>query len=156
MTTRMRSLSSYLVFVLVSFFSLSCAHRQTSVLIKEGNPQQFIISGNGVLEYFEITGPTRRCEQAWKEDRLPSMEVYWRIEPAQEFNVNRFSGDGPITYGKVPVGFRQVSPVEGAPLPICEGGPYNVTLGIRDGGGVCMFFAVYEAGRIVSEADDDQ
>jgi hypothetical protein len=36
-------------FVLVSFVNLCCAHLQPIVLIKEGDPQQFIISGKRAL-----------------------------------------------------------------------------------------------------------
>jgi hypothetical protein len=150
----MRIITSTFALIL-AVLAVSCVQRPR-VVIKQGNPQQFFVSAQGILDHFEITGPSRRCEHAWREDRLPSMETYWLIVPVEEFNVSRFAVLGPITYGKVPKGFKQVTPANGEPPTICEGGPYNVTLSIKNGPGVSKFFAVYENSRIVSEGDDDR
>ena len=83
------------------------------------------------------------------------MERYWEIAPLTDFDVSQFKKLGPILYGRVPEGFRQVTPAYGAPPPICKGYPYSVQLAIRNGGGVNMLFEVYDDGRIVTEADGD-
>ena len=104
----MRIITSTLA-VILAVLAVSCNQRPR-VVIKQGNPQQFLVSAQGVLEYFEITGPSLRCEHTWREDRLPSTETYWQIVPIEEFNVNRFAELGPSTYGKIPEGFKQVTP----------------------------------------------
>ena len=134
---------------------VSCVYRP-SVVIKQGDPQQFIISAEGILDVFSVRGPVSRCSAEWNQERLPRIETYWEIAPLTDFDVSQFRKRGPIIYGKVPEGFRQVTPVSGSPPPICEGGPYSVQLTIRDGGGVNMLFAVYQGGRIVTEADGDR
>jgi hypothetical protein len=150
----MRSFWSILV-VIVAVTLVSCVYRP-SVLIKQGDPQQFIISAEGILDVFSVSGPITRCTAEWNQNRLPRMERYWEIAPLTDFDVSEFRKRGPIVYGKVPEGFRQVTPVNGPPLPICEGGPYAVQLAIRNGGGVNMLFAVYQDGKIVTETDGDR
>jgi hypothetical protein len=143
------------IFLVVSFVGaivVSCGEPPTSVVIRQGKPQHFVVSGHGTLDHFTITGPVARCTEAWKQDRLPATEVYWEIVPLGDVDINRFSEREPIIYGRLPDGFKQVAPKNGEPPPICDGGPYNVTLAIREGGGICMFFAVYGE-KIVSEGD---
>ncbi len=142
----MRLVKSIFIFVLLGPLAASCTGRQTSVVIKQGNPQQFIISGNGILDVFTVNGPDPK--------RRSYMKVYWEIAPLEDFDVIRFREQGPIIYGQVPLGFRQVNPAQGQPPPISEGSPYGVQLAIRNGGGVSILFAVHE-GKIVTEADGD-
>ena len=146
----------WVLIVIALSASLSCApaQRQTSVVIRQGEPQQFIISGNGLLDIFDVSGPVRRCEASSDQERLPEWEKYWEIAPLKDFDVSRFAELGPLVYGKVPAGFRPVTPASGEPPPICEGGPYSVSLHIRNGSGVNMLFIVRE-GKIVTEEDED-
>lgn len=148
----MRLIKSILI-PLLGAMVISCGQRQTSVVIKQGNPQRFIVSGSGFLDVFSVSGPVRRCEAGWGKERLTPMERYWEIAPLADFDVSEFKQ--PIIYGSVPTGFRQVTPANGDPPPICAGGPYSVQLAIRNGGGVNMLFAVYEGGRILTEPDGD-
>ncbi len=135
----MRLLKSASILILLGSLAVSCAVRQTSVVIKQGNPQQFIISGHGILDVFTISGPRN---------------AYWVIAPLEDFDVSRFRELGPIVYGQVPPGFRQAIPFQGQPPPISEGSRYSVQLAIRNGGGVNMLFWVHD-GKIVTEADAD-
>jgi hypothetical protein len=150
----MRPFCFIIIFSLATI-SLSCVYRP-SVVITRDSPQQFIVLAKGTLDVFSISGPTSRCTAEWNEERLPRMERYWEIAPLHDFETAEFRKIGPIVYGKVPPGFRQVTPANGPPPPICQGGPYSVQLAIRNGPGVNMLFAVYEGGRIVTEVDDDR
>jgi hypothetical protein len=144
-----------ILILIIAVTLLSCVYRP-SVIIKQGDPQQFILSAKGILDVFSVSGPVSRCTAEWNKDRLPRMERYWEIAPLKDFDVSEFRNRGPIVYGTVPTGFRQVTPVQGSPPPICEGGPYSVQLAIRNGGAVNMLFAVYKGGKIVTEADGDR
>jgi len=73
----MRPFWSILV-VIVAVTLLSCVYRP-SVLIKQGDPQQFIISAEGILDVFSVSGPIARCTAEWNQNRLPRMERYWEI-----------------------------------------------------------------------------
>lgn len=143
-----------LIAALGAAISCGSAQRQTSVAIEQADPQRFVVSGKGILDVFDISGPVRRCEATWNQDRLPATEKYWEIAPVGDFDVSRFAELGPIVYGRVPAGFRQVTPARGEPPPICEGGPYSVSLHIRNGSGVNMIFVVW-GGKIITEADGD-
>ena len=127
---------------------LSCDHHRTAVVVKQGDPQQIIVSGNGILDDFVIRGPIKKCEGngTWAQGAapMPFMEVYWEIAPIDGFEIHRFVELGPIIYGKVPNGFKQFSPKNGQPPPICEGGPYTVQLFIRNGSDVGTSFIVRE------------
>jgi hypothetical protein len=125
----------------------SCDLRQTRVVIKQGVPQEFIISGHGMLDDFVVNGPDH-------QRAAPYSKVYWEIAPLQDFDVTTFKKLGAIVYGKVPPGFRQVTPEKGEPPAITEGWPYGVQLAIRNGGAVNMLFSVHD-GEIVTEADAD-
>ena len=142
----MRLLKSTLV-VAILCVGLSCEHARTTVVVKEGDPYQFIISGDGVLDDFVVRGPIKKCEGngSWALGSAPAdMEVYWEIAPVEDFELRRFSQLGPIIYGKVPNGFKQFNPRNGQPPPICEGGPYTVQLFIRNGSDVGTSFILRE------------
>ena len=130
--------------ILVGSLLLSCAPRRPSVIIKQGTPQQFILSADGLLDVFTISGPR------------PSggMDKYWVIAPLDpNFDASKLSQ--PVIYGQLPAGFRQVAPLNGQPPPpITDGSPYSVELDIRNGHKVHMLFAVRN-GKITTEADAD-
>ena len=146
----MRLFKPLLVLVAAALLLLSCVQRQTSVVIKQGNPQEFVISGHGTLDVFTISGPD--YERIPYHDGVPYSKAYWVIAPLNDFDVSQFSG--PIIYGHVPAGFRQVTPANGQPPEISEDYPYSLQLAIRNGSGVNMLFVVHD-GKIVTEADAD-
>jgi hypothetical protein len=142
----MHLIKSVLSLVLIATI-VSCSQRQTNVVIIQGSPQTFVVSGQGLLDDFMVSGPDY-------QRGTPHMRVYWEIAPLQDYDVRSFAKHGPIVYGKVPPGFRQVTPATGEPPAIAEGWPYSVQLAIRNGGGVNMLFSVHD-GKIVTEADAD-
>jgi len=114
------------------------------VVIKQGNPQQFIISGHGLLDWFAISGGA--TPDRWDD--------YWVIAPLDpNFESARLTE--PIVYGRVPAGFRQVAPLNNEPPPpITDGFHGSVALEIRNGQVVHMLFSVRD-GKITTEADAD-
>lgn len=145
----------FIVILVIAAALISCLQSRPSVVIKQGNPPQFTVSAEGILDVFSFSGPVSRCTAEWNKDHPTRMERYWEIAPLGDFDVSEFQNRGPIIYGSVPDGFRQVTRADGSPAPICQGGPYTVQLAIRNGGGVNMLFAVYPTGKIVTEADGD-
>ena len=114
------------------------------MVIKQGNPQQFIISGHGLLDWFAISGGA--TPERWGD--------YWVIAPLDpNFESARLTE--PIVYGRVPAGFRQVAPLDNqSPPPITDGFHGSVALEIRNGQVVHMLFSVRD-GKITTEADAD-
>ena len=132
----------------------SCSHSKsdTAVTIEYDAPLQFVVSGWGTIDYFEISGPDRRnkCQSEW----LPITERYWQIAPLKDINVETLEQAGPITYGKLPPGFRQVVPEHGEMPPILETNTacgYTLKLAIRTGNGhsVNKTFAIRD-GKVVA------
>ena len=140
-------LANLALLTIIGFFFVSCAPNRTSVVIKQGNPQQFFISGCGTFDILTIGGLNNQ--------RPPGLlnNDYWVIQSNNDIDVSQLPK--PIVYGQVPPGFRQYTPANGPPPPITEG-DYFIQLRVRDKrcGGVGMLFAVRD-GKIISEADSD-
>ena len=140
--------------VLLIVVGCSRARNQTEVIVEKDEPLKFVLSGTGIVDYFEVSGPDRRHQ--CPKDRLGYMERYWQIAPLTDTDVAALEKMAPITYGKLPTGFRQVVPEHGELPPILEtepGCPYFVTLAIRNGSGVNKMFGLHD-GKIVAEGQE--
>ena len=138
----MRNCKILFLVLVIACLATSCKHRN-SVVIKQGNPQQFVISAHGLLDVFTISGGT------------PGRSGnYWVIAPLDpNFESARLTE--PIVYGRVPAGFRQVAPLNNEPPPpITDGFDGFVALDIRNGQVVHMLFSVRD-GKITTTADAD-
>ena len=129
----------------IGFLAVSCAPSRTSIVIKQGNPQQFFVSGRGTFDILTVTGPDN--------ERKPGVKDYWVIQPVHDLDVS--SVTDPIIYGQVPPGFRQYTPVNGPPPPISDGNPYWINFRVRQPeGSVTVFFSVRD-GKIVTRSESD-
>jgi len=139
----MRNCKIVFLILVIACLGTSC-ERRNSVVIKQGNPQQFIISAHGLLDVFTISGGA--TPDRWNN--------YWVIAPLDpNFESARLTE--PIVYGHVPAGFRQVAPLNNQPPPpIADGFHGAVALDIRNGQVVHMLFSVRD-GKITTEADAD-
>jgi hypothetical protein len=139
-----RHLSKSVLVAVVGVLFVSCAPDRTSVVIKQGNPQQFSISGCGTFDILTISGP----DFERPHNGNPSLKDYWVIQSINDIDVSRLPN--PIVYGQVPSGFRQYTPAHGLPPPISEGNSYWITIGVRERrcGGVNMMFVVRD-GKII-------
>jgi|GEM_PF-1370220 len=144
-------LANLVLLTIIGFLFVSCAPARTSVVIKQGKPQQFFISGCGTFDILTISGPDSGRAP---HDGIPYMKDYWVIQSKNDIDVSRLPK--PIVYGQVPPGFRQYTPANGSPLPILDGRDYSIQIRVRDErcGGVGMLFFVRD-GKITTEADAD-
>jgi len=133
--------------IVVGFLFASCAPSRTEVVIKQGDPQQFFISGCGTFDILTITGPS------YEGPRHDGKKDYWVIQSNNDIDVSRLPK--PIIYGQVPPGFRQYTPAKGSPLPISDGGDYHISVGVRDNrcGGVSRLFIVRDGKIITADVD---
>ena len=142
-------LANLTLLTIVGFFFVSCAPDRTSVVIKQGNPQQFLVSGCGTFDILTIS--------AYDNERPRPAGLlnndYWVIQSNNDIDVSQLPK--PIVYGQTPPGFRQYTPVNGSAPPITDGN-YSIQIRVRDGkcGGVGMLFVVRD-GKIITEADAD-
>jgi hypothetical protein len=134
---------------IVGFLFVSCAPDRTSVVIKQGNPQQFFISGCGTFDILTISGPENGRPP---HDGIPYLKDYWVIQSNNDVDISRLPK--PIVYGQVPPGFRQYTPANGPPPPIFDGNTYGIKIGVRDGKcGVVNTWFVVRDGKIILVTD---
>jgi hypothetical protein len=93
MTTRNLFLVGTLCVLLLGN-SCSLSKSDTAVTIQYGEPLQFVVSGWGTIDYFEISGPDRRnkCQSEW----LPITQRYWQIAPLKDIDVETLEKAGPM------------------------------------------------------------
>lgn len=123
---------------------LAC-ERDTKLVISGNNPPIFVLSGSGSLGTIRVRGPEKQRE-ADGEDAF----LYWVIinKEDEEQAVERL---GPITYGKVPAGYKQIYPEQGEAPPLVEGERYNVRIATFNANGVDKFFIIRNGKVEISE-----
>ena len=137
--------------LIVVLAMVSCA-RDRSLVIENTSPPRFVFQGPGVVTHLQVTGPDleRESNPVGDGDRLTALKVYWELASSPGRSVNDI---GPVTYGRVPDGFVQIEPRNGASPPqLVEQHLYNIRLSVEGGEGFNNFFVIRN-GRIVSEAD---
>ena len=141
-------LANLALLTIVGCLFVSCAPDRTSVVIKQGNPQQFYISGCGTFDILTISGP----DDAQRHDPNPYLKDYWVIQSNNDIDISRLPK--PIVYGQVPPGFRQYTPANGPPPPILDGSTCGITIRVRDGRcGVVNTWFVVRDGKITLVKD---
>lgn len=131
---------------------MTSCRRHTSLVIEPGSTIRFFVSGPGTITNFQVSGPDLKREpnRQGEGDRLTMLKVYWEVASTDGTALDKIA---PITYGKVPDGFVQVQPPNGAPPPpLVERDLYNVRFLVNDGDGINRFFAIRD-GRIVAEGE---
>ena len=121
--------------LLIVGVALSC-ERDTQLVIQGSNPPVFVMSGSGSLGTIRVRGPEKQRD-AEGEDAF----LYWVIVNLedQEKNAGRL---GPVTYGKVPQGYKQVYPEHGEVPQLVEGERYNIRIATFNANGVDKFFVI--------------
>jgi len=110
-----------IVLLTVISFSGTCFERDTRVSISQSsNPPTFVLSGNGFLQDFIISGPFSNLEET-NQPVKGEGRVAWKLHSKEHRRVYELS---PIAYGNVPVWATQTIPEQGAPKPLEEGKIY--------------------------------
>jgi hypothetical protein len=126
-----------MIFVALCLVTVAC-ERDTQLTIEQTDPPKFIMSGSGTLGSLRVVGPKRRRE-AFGEDA----SVYWMIKPEPEGDPENVEALSPITYGRVPTGYIQVYPEQGANAPaLVDGQKYFVDISTNAANGVRRSFVL--------------
>lgn len=126
-----------LLILLILVCLLSC-EVDTRIRVSNENPPKLTFSGNGSLAQLYVTGPftldelkliagekvLTKEEAAKIKETIKGNRILWQIDPGEVRK--KVSDLSAITYGEVPLGFRQVYPKEGKPLPLLDGKYYSV------------------------------
>lgn len=130
--------------LLAAGVALAC-ERDTELTITGSNPPVFLLSGSGALGTIRVRGPEKQRD-AEGEDAF----LYWVIvnNEGQERSVEQL---GPVTYGKVPQGYKQIYPERGQASLLVEGERYNVRIATFNANGVDRFFVIRDGKVEVSD-----
>ena len=122
----------------------SC-ERDMTLTMNEANPPTFKLSGSGRLIFFAVSEPV---------PGRPSIDdpLMWEIRPAEENLISRLPE---ITYGVVPPGFRQLTPLEGQPPPLVEGKLYQAGGPAFDANGGSIRFTIRDGRPIEVKEEQD-
>jgi hypothetical protein len=117
-----------LLTLLVSCSLMSCGSGVT-VRMNESVPPSFTFSQNGshvdYLDFFVVLeiAPENVRVKRYDQDRKKNVAI-WKVWPKGN-SEGTLSNLPPITYGRVPEGFTQEIPTEGAPPALMEGKVYQ-------------------------------
>lgn len=129
--------------IIVTLGMLAC-EVPTNLEIKGGNPLTFIMSGSARFDGIRIVGP--KVREAEGEDQY----VVWQIKGLPG-GLKGVRSIGPIMYGKVPPGYKQVYPENGEAPPIIEGERYFVRVITTSAKGAEKYFTMRDGKIIVEE-----
>lgn len=131
--TQFLTASLCVAMILLSLCVTAC-RRHTGLVIENGVPLRFVLSGPGTLHHFVVSGPDlgRELHPQGKGERLMLSKTYWELAPNGTAS-RTLDEIGPISYGKIPTGFVQVQPSGNLPPPpLVQTHLYNVTFTVNN------------------------
>lgn len=134
----------WLAILSLLFYLISCGgERRTEVELEGGNPPIFVMSGSGSLAVLSI-GEVKNDKTLPPSQRS---EVLWKIVSENEWG-EKVENLGKITYGIVPRGYKQTTPVNEA-LPLVAGKYYYYSFVTADAPQASGHFTIKD-GKAVS------
>jgi hypothetical protein len=122
--------------VMMAVISMAC-ERATTISFEGGNPPKFVLTGSGSLGLLRVIGPDKQRD-VFGENAF----LYWAIKPTTKDSDRSVEKMGPVTYGQVPSGYKQVYPEEGNAPPLVEGRIYSVKIDAYNAPGVIKDFTI--------------
>jgi len=130
-------------------FLLAC-DQDPRVTINGGAVPSCQLSGQGVIQAITVGGPDFANPNS-REAGSRYMKPYWEIAPTRECDIQTLKKSGPLVYGRLPDGFRQVVPENGSPpLPLPEDELLGFGLRTADGPALGVRFVIH-SGKVVVE-----
>jgi hypothetical protein len=113
----------FLVLLMLSV-SIAC-ERRTKVRLEGGNPPTFVLSGSGRLGELIIFGPKQ--EPIAQRDPFDETNAVWKIAAMEndESGAAKVEELRALTYGIVPAGYKQITPIGKAAPPLVPGERYR-------------------------------
>jgi hypothetical protein len=106
----------FLIASLIVLITFTSCERDMTLTLDAANPPTFKLSGSGRLIFFKVSEPV--------QGRLSKIDdpAMWEIRPTDDNQISKLPA---ITYGVLPAGFRQLTPIAGVPPPLVEGKVYE-------------------------------
>ena len=140
---RIQKLVGIIVGIIATLLMSAC-EVPTTLEIKDGNPPTFVMSGSARFDGIRVTGPKMR--EAEGEEQY----VVWQIKGLSE-GLKGVRSIGPITYGKVPLGYEQIYPENGEAPPLVEGERYFVRVKTTGAKGAERYFSIH-SGKVTVDS----
>lgn len=121
----------------------SGCNQRPQVTIEGGALPVLKVTGRGAVQLITISGPDfENPNSAGPGSRY--MKPFWQIVPESDYDIAVLESLGGIAYGKVPKGFRQIFPENGAePQPLMENELFTLDLRLADGEAVGHRFVIH-------------
>jgi len=116
----------------------------TSAKIRQG--PTFSLDGSGRLVFFRVYGPRQGRKIATPVD---DQSLMWSIAPTSNSPSGALVSGMDIAYGKVPEGYSQKFPSDGAALPLATGQVYIFDGETTGASGVNGFFYMAQSGPVL-------
>jgi hypothetical protein len=154
--------------ILLSIAVLVGCEIDTRVKVTKANPPQFTFSGNGILAQMYVSGPytldeikliakigakiITREELLKIKEEIGENRTLWQIDPG----TGKYVSDLPtISYGEIPIGFKQIYPKDDMkPSPLLEGKYYSVSVPSYNANSYMTYFMV-KTGNIAEVTTDE-
>ena len=137
-----------LLCVFTTFF-LGC-HQRTRVVIEGSTAPIFKVVGRGSIKVITVNGPDFDNPNS-RDAGSRYMKPFWQIVAQNDHDIGLIEQSGGIVYGKVPVGFKQVFPQNGAaPQPLVENELFTLDLRLGNGEAVGKRFVIHN-GKVAVE-----
>jgi hypothetical protein len=144
------TISMFAVFLISGCGTNTKPVRDPDLVLEGYNPPKFRISGQGMLDIIEVSGPDPNRKAA--EGAIPYSKDYWVIMPKGDYKLSRLEELGPVIYGHKPEGFEQWVPRSGEVPALVEGETYHIHLRTKNGPAVSRFFVLRD-GKIIATGD---
>jgi hypothetical protein len=122
--------------VIMAVISVAC-ERATTLSFEGGNPPKFVMTGSGSLGLLRVLGPEKQ-RNVFGEAAF----FYWVIKPLTKDSDRSVEKMGPITYGQIPSGYKQVYSENGEAPPLIEGKQYAIKIDSINAPGVIKEFTI--------------
>lgn len=136
---------TYGLVIILCLATVSClVERDTEITLIEGsNPPTFKIYGNGSTAEFLFYGPYSNCNQESQEEKpLHLRTPLWSISPIERGSMSGVSDYSPFTYGKIPIGYKQVYPLTQDLPVLIEGKSYLLWIRVNSAGNNVINFQI--------------
>jgi hypothetical protein len=141
--------SVLLAFCVVATFFSGCNQRP-QVVIEGGSVPLFKVTGRGSIQVITVSGPDFDNPNS-RDAGSRYMKPFWQIVAQPGHNIALVEQLGGIVYGKVPDGFKQVFPPNGAtPQPLVENELFTFDLRLGNGEAIGNRFVIHN-GRVAVE-----
>lgn len=122
---------------------VSGCNQRPRVVVEGGSAPLFKVAGRGSIQVITVSGPDFDNPNS-RDAGSRYMKPFWQIVAQPGHDIALVEQSGGIVYGKVPDGFKQVFPQNGAtPQPLVENELFTFDLRLGNGDAIGKRFVIH-------------